>query len=971
LILSALLLSATVAEEIRAGGQNYLRQELRLNEFSGSAQARVALARDEDGGLLAAWDSRRQEEGSYGVYARRLDERGLGLSEEFAVNLYRLSHQMRPAVLLDEAGAWMVWESWGQDGDRQAVLGRAGDSGERLLSERVAGSQEQPVAASLGEGRRLAIWVTPGDAPGSTKLAGRLFDARGEALGAEFAISPVSGARDRVPSVAAAGNGDFVVAWTRELTDGSLAGILARRFHRDGSARGEEFFVAAGGFEPSLDVAPGGAFAVAWQQPDGQHTRARARLYSAHGDPLDGSFELSPELSGWQSGCAVAWGSDERLAFAWNQVSAGGEDADIHALLMDAEGRRLGSPFRVNEHTEGWQGLATASGSRRLAMADDGTLAVAWDGDSGQGDASAANLTMLRPMPERLGARLLMRGRLALASLANRLSRRPSSAAPAIATPYQPPVFDPENIDAGVETEPYFPGSSERDEGWTAITNTGWTPPDPHMAAGPNHLMATVNGGLAAFDKSGTQLWFDDISGSGGFWGSEGATWFVFDPEVIYDPHADRFIAMANERGTDNHSYFLIGVSASSDPTGVWYKYRLDVTSISDNDIDSPNIAVDEQAIYLTADFFGPDKYLVYIIDKSSVLGGGSAVTTHHLMTGRQSLGIPVMYDTAPPMYMIWAPESYSSSQIYLYAIMDPLGSPYLVDTTLSVPTYWQPADARSYGTSAVVETFEARFWSCVYRDGSLWACHHIRPYSGANETVSRWYEIEMNGWPDSGTPSLRQSGEEQPNGTGYATFNSITVNQWGDAAMCYAYSSTNDRYSMVRSARMATDPLGTMGDPVFLKTSDFTYSGNRWGDYSAAVVDPSDWTKFWMIHEYATGSGSWNTWIANFTVDLTGLPPVASAWPARVREAFPNPSRGDTHLGFALPRAASVSLEIYDLRGRLVRRLEQGRIDTGSHELVWDGRDEAGRDVVAGQYMSLLVVDGEKMPGHRITLLR
>ncbi len=48
---------------------------------------------------------------------------------------------------------------------------------------------------------------------------------------------------------------------------------------------------------------------------------------------------------------------------------------------------------------------------------------------------------------------------------------------------------------------------------------------------------------------------------------------------------------------------------------------------------------------------------------------------------------------------------------------------------------------------------------------------------------------------------------------------------------------------------------------------------------------------------------------------------------------------------------AAAVHLDIFDVRGRRVRRLLDGERSAGTHHLVWDGRDDRGRPLGAGLY--------------------
>jgi hypothetical protein len=72
---------------------------------------------------------------------------------------------------------------------------------------------------------------------------------------------------------------------------------------------------------------------------------------------------------------------------------------------------------------------------------------------------------------------------------------------------------------------------------------------------------------------------------------------------------------------------------------------------------------------------------------------------------------------------------------------------------------------------------------------------------------------------------------------------------------------------------------------------------------------------------------------------------------------ASPNPSNGITTLRFSLPNQANVRLNIYDARGRLVRRLSDEFRTAGEHVVRWDGRDGQGRSVSAGIYFGRLIV--------------
>ena len=64
------------------------------------------------------------------------------------------------------------------------------------------------------------------------------------------------------------------------------------------------------------------------------------------------------------------------------------------------------------------------------------------------------------------------------------------------------------------------------------------------------------------------------------------------------------------------------------------------------------------------------------------------------------------------------------------------------------------------------------------------------------------------------------------------------------------------------------------------------------------------------------------------------------------------NPFSGSTGLSFSLGRSTDVRLEIFDARGRLVARLQDGELGAGPRILTWDGRDRQGREAPAGVYL-------------------
>jgi len=70
---------------------------------------------------------------------------------------------------------------------------------------------------------------------------------------------------------------------------------------------------------------------------------------------------------------------------------------------------------------------------------------------------------------------------------------------------------------------------------------------------------------------------------------------------------------------------------------------------------------------------------------------------------------------------------------------------------------------------------------------------------------------------------------------------------------------------------------------------------------------------------------------------------------------ATPNPVRGSASFRIDADRAGTHRLSIVDVQGRTVRTLDSSAHPSGARTVAWDGRDDSGRRVPAGQYVAVL----------------
>jgi len=93
--------------------------------------------------------------------------------------------------------------------------------------------------------------------------------------------------------------------------------------------------------------------------------------------------------------------------------------------------------------------------------------------------------------------------------------------------------------------------------------------------------------------------------------------------------------------------------------------------------------------------------------------------------------------------------------------------------------------------------------------------------------------------------------------------------------------------------------------------------------------------------------------------VSATGVDELGEPEAFVIRGVSPNPFNPVTTIAYGLPRDADVRLAVYDVRGRLVRTLVDEHVAAGDRTVVWDGRDERGREVGSGVYFCLMEADG------------
>ncbi len=80
------------------------------------------------------------------------------------------------------------------------------------------------------------------------------------------------------------------------------------------------------------------------------------------------------------------------------------------------------------------------------------------------------------------------------------------------------------------------------------------------------------------------------------------------------------------------------------------------------------------------------------------------------------------------------------------------------------------------------------------------------------------------------------------------------------------------------------------------------------------------------------------------------------------LHQNHPNPFNPRTTITYAVPRAQEISLQIFDVQGKLVRTLVHGLQAPGTHEVTWQGQNDQGGLVASGLYFYRLTSDAGQL---------
>ena len=403
-----------------------------------------------------------------------------------------------------------------------------------------------------------------------------------------------------------------------------------------------------------------------------------------------------------------------------------------------------------------------------------------------------------------------------------------------------------------------------------------YIPPDPDLAAGPNHIIAIDNGQFGIWDKLGNLL--KNINADSWVSAIVNNPSVVTDPKILYDHYEGRWVMVwLTVNDIIQESYWTISVSDDSDPLGIWYNWATPSDqngSTSTNSFgDYEGVGFDEDAIYITGNFFSYAGFYEYtkirIIPKAQLYFNNAGPVNWtdfweiKTPTGFDTFGIrPVHhYGSSSQVYFVYA-DNGGGNTMTVIKINDPIGSPTISGVNIPVTSYSSPPNTNQLGGgSPPIDNGGADIlYEPIFKNGFLYVVHTVRNPTSSLYSALRYVKIDV---------TSNSAAEDIFFGSigCYYVYATIAIDLGNNVAFGFGRSADDEYMGAYYATRLASDPPGTINGSYTLKEGQgnyvVTYGGNRnrWGDYQGIFLDPAT-GNIWMHSEYVSGTDTWGTWI-------------------------------------------------------------------------------------------------------------
>lgn len=478
------------------------------------------------------------------------------------------------------------------------------------------------------------------------------------------------------------------------------------------------------------------------------------------------------------------------------------------------------------------------------------------------------------------------------------------------------------------------------------------TPNDNDCAVSNGGFVVSVlNSNMRVIDTDGKILKNFTLKGLGQIGGIQNST---FDPRVVYDPIADRFIIVFLN-GRDESSNTYVCFSKTNDPTLDWYAYALPGSNLFMDSTwsDYPIISISEEDLFITLNMLGNGKgfrdgfieSMIWQVGKKEGYAGDTALKYNKwngVKWNNTSIWsiCPVQGGEKPngpqSYFLSVRPTDFQNDSLFVTEITNTLSSGQATLNIRLVKTnrkYGFPPNAPQ-GNGQWLSTNDGRVLTAMVENGVIQFAGNCVDTTNYTAGIFHGYfkttdntatlNIISSDTVDFGYPDIAYAGNgESWDNSAMLTFSRVSQNTPSGTAVMYINRDMG--YSDVVVVRNGTAFINQLADTL-----------ERWGDYTGIQRKYNEPRTHWLSGSMGLGSAH-GTVIAKINnPDPALLVPQAQS-PVFETKIFPNPTAQWLTVEFELPQREVITFNLYDANGKLVSELFKDKVKAGTNRFTFN----------------------------------
>ncbi|MCC6721827.1 MAG: T9SS type A sorting domain-containing protein [Bacteroidia bacterium] len=487
-------------------------------------------------------------------------------------------------------------------------------------------------------------------------------------------------------------------------------------------------------------------------------------------------------------------------------------------------------------------------------------------------------------------------------------------------------------------------------------TGSRGIPNDNHIAvSNEGKIISVQNSSIRVLDEFGKTLMFKSLYA---FANGKilGFTNYCYDPKVLYDPIADRFILFFLHESKVISSFGVIAFSKTNDPTGEWNYYKIPGNPLkNDKWSDYPILSLSKDEVFLTLNLLSENKdwrdgfnqSVIWQISKNEGYNGDTLVQKMYYDIKFKSKSIwsicPVQgnFDSTinENYFLSVRPGDLENDTLFLHKISNTVKSgksTYSLKILKTDKKYGLPPAVPQPKGGDTLQTNDCRVLGAILHKNKIQYVQTtvIKPYFGSgifhgifdiktlNTVKSKYISSDSI---DYAYPSICYAGDgSNSDQSSVITFSHVSSKSFPGTSAVFHTKASNliSKFSQVLKVKD--------GEANIERLPSSQVKHERWGDYTGIQRQFSKPNIIWLAGSYGNKSQFNGTWIGKLRV-------IDKVEIENILKTYPNPSSSNITIGVNCDTEQLLNIQLFNDKGKIIASVFKGKSAVGYNEFIFD----------------------------------